>query len=126
MRTIVLLTLITGVPPAFGGTLCFSPVQEKEGDVASDHRSWWQPFDYRVQVDDGPVVVPSAEESTPYSYTNDEPLVKIWLGGKVVESFRIDKDWLAEGRNCIYFKNLYETWTVAEKWQAERLCSCTY
>ena len=34
-------------------TLCFSPVKKKIADIASE-RPWWKPFNYRVQVDDGP------------------------------------------------------------------------
>jgi len=105
------------------GTLCFSPVKERVGDVSSK-RSVWQRFDYRIQIDDGPVVVPSGERSTPYEFISEEPLVKILLGDTVVESFRVRSAWLAEGRTCVYFRNQYETWSVVERWQAERLCGC--
>jgi hypothetical protein len=50
-------------------------------------------------------------------------MVIIWLGDKIVESIRVKKEWLDEGRNCIYFKNIYETWSVVEAWQAKKLCS---
>jgi hypothetical protein len=69
-------------------------------------------------------VKPAAEKSTPYPVSSASPLVKIWLGSRVVESFRISSDMLMEGRNCIYFKNLYETWSIVEPWQAKKLCSC--
>ena len=104
-------------------TLCFSPVQKKKGDIASE-RPWWKPFDYRVQVDDGPVVKPEEESSTPYDFNSNRPLVKIWLGDEIIESFHVSEDMLTEGRNCIVFKNLYETWMIVERWQAEKLCSC--
>lgn len=123
MRACLFLALLFGASSALGGTLCFSPVKEREGDRSSD-RSFWQPFDYRIQVDDGPVVVPSSEASMPYEFSTETPLVKIWLGEEVVESFYVRKEWLAEGRNCIYFKNLYETWAVVDRWQAEKLCTC--
>jgi hypothetical protein len=126
MRTLKLslLTLCFFAPVALGaGTLCFSPVKERVGDVSSN-RSFWQRFDYRIQIDDGPVVVPAADGSTPYQFASEEPLVKIWLGKKVVESFRVRRAWVEEGRTCIYFQNQYETWSVVEQWQAERLCGC--
>jgi hypothetical protein len=109
---------------AHGSSLCFGPVKEKKGDVASEHRSFSQPFDYRVQVGNGAAVTPSSEGSTRFQFSSAEPLVKIWLGGKVVDSFRMKKQWLTDGRNCIYFEDLYETWIVAEKWQARLLCKC--
>ena len=119
-----LLALGFVAPVALGaGKLCFSPVKERAGDVSSK-RTLWQRFDYRIQIDDGPVVVPSAERSTPYEFTSEEPLVKIWLGDKVVESFHVRRAWVAEGRTCVYFQNQYETWSVVEQWQVERLCGC--
>jgi len=48
----------------------------------------------------------------------------ISFGDKVVESFRVSAQWLEQGRNCVYFKSIYETWSVVEAWQAEKLCSC--
>ena len=107
-----------------GASLCFSPVKEKKGDVASDNRSWWQTFDYRVQVDNGPIIIPSSESSTVYNFTSESPLVKIRLGDKIVESFYVKKEWLAESKSCIYFKNIYETWSVSKRTQPGTLCGC--
>lgn len=123
MRTYLLFALLFCASSALGDTLCFSPVKERVGDRSSD-RSFWQSFKYRIQVDDGPVIVPSSEASTPYEFSTEKPLVKIWLGDEIVESFYVREEWLAEGRTCIYFKNQYETWSVVEKWQAEKLCKC--
>ena len=111
------------VMSAQADTLCFSPVKKKTGDISSD-RPWWKPFNYRIQVDDGPVVKPEDESSTSYDFDSKRPLVKIWLGEEVVESFYVTEDMLAEGRNCVVFKNIYETWMIVEKWQAEKLCTC--
>ena len=105
------------------GTLCFSPVIERDGDKSTE-RSFWQSFDYKVQVDNGPVVKPNDKESTPYSYGSKIPVVKIWLGDEVIESFTVKPEWIEEGRSCIYFYNIYETWSVVESWQAKKLCSC--
>ena len=118
---IIFLLMFSGLLQA--ESLCFSPVKERKGDK-STKREKSQAFDYRVQVDAGPIIVPSSEESTKYEIHSEKPLVKIRLGEKVVESFHISRKMLDEGRNCIYFKNIYETWSVVEKWQAEKLCSC--
>ena len=122
-KFIILILLILISSQVKAGELCFSPVKERKGDK-STKRSFFQPFDYRIQVDDGPVVKPSSESSTSYEFSSDSPMVKIYLGDKIVESFRVRKEWLEEGRNCIYFKNMYETWSVVEAWQAKKLCSC--
>ncbi len=124
MKLLTILILVLVMPSAFSATLCFSPVKEKKGDIDSKHRSWWQSFDYRVQVDDGSVIVPSSEASSTYDYTSESPLVKIWLGDKIVESFYIKREWLAEGKSCIYFKNIYETWSVTKRTQAGSFCGC--
>lgn len=108
---------------AHADALCFSPVKKRAGDISSE-RPWWVPFNYQVQVDDGPVIKPSSDSSTPYEFNSESPLVKIWLGDEIVESFNVPSEWLAEGRTCIYFKNIYETWSIVDKWQAEKLCSC--
>ncbi len=109
--------------PAQAGSLCFSPVRKKNGDISSD-RPWWKPFNYRVQVNDGPVVKPEAVSSTTYEFDGERPLVRIYLGNKVVESFHFEQDMLLSGRNCVYFNNLYETWSIAELWQVKKLCTC--
>ena len=124
MKLIATIVSILVMPPAFGASLCFSPVKEKEGDFDSKHRSWGQSFDYRVQVDNGPLVVPSSEAGTTYNYSSDSPLVKIWLGEKIVESFYVKEEWLAEGKSCIYFMNLYETWLVRKRTQLGTFCGC--
>ena len=79
--------------------LCFSPVKEKQGDK-STKRPFWQSFDYKIQVDNGPLVVPSEEESTKYEITSDNPMVKIYLGNKIIFykkcfiSPKFDAQWL--------------------------------
>ncbi len=108
---------------AIADELCFSPVKEREGDK-STKRGFFQKFDYRVQVDNGKILKPSPNKSTPYPFKSSEPLVTIWLGDKKVESFQVTREKLKEGRNCIYFKNMYETWSIAERWQANKLCTC--
>ena len=120
---LILLILLLISAPVIADELCFSPVKKKKGDK-STKRKFFQSFDYKIQVDDGPIIQPSSEDSTSYEFHTDSPVVKIWLSGKVVESFRVSKDLLSEGRNCIYFKNMYETWSVVEAWQAKKLCSC--
>ena len=117
----LLLIIYLLASTAMAGELCFSPVKEFKGMP----RNPSQPFDYKIQVDDGPVVKPSSEKCTSYEFSTESPMVKIWRGDKIVESFRVKKEWLEEGRNCIYFKNMYETWSVVALWQAKRLCSCT-
>lgn len=123
MKTMPLLLLLLFSSSLEAESLCFSPVKEKSGDKDT-HRSFWQAFDYKVQVDDGPVIIPSETKSTKYEILTKKPLVKIILGNKVIESFHIKAEWLKEGRNCIYFENMYETWALVEKWQAKKLCSC--
>ncbi len=120
---LALALILLGCSSATADTLCFSPVAKKSGDISSD-RPWWVRFDYRIQVDNGPVIKPSPEDSTPYDFSTDSPLVKIWLGDDIKESFRVTREALADGRYCIYFNNLYESWSIAEKWQVDKLCSC--
>jgi hypothetical protein len=109
MKSILILHILLLISvPVIADELCFSPVKEKKGDK-STKRTFFQSFDYKIQVDDGPIIKPSTENSTPYEFYTDSPMVKIWLGGKVVESFRVSEELLSEGRNCIFFKNMYET-----------------
>lgn len=88
------------VSPAIGGELCFGPVKEKKGDK-SNKPSFFQCFECKIQVDDGPKLTPPSKGSTPYPFNSESPIVKIWLGGKVVESFQVSKDMLEQGRDCI-------------------------
>ena len=122
-RLLVVLSMCMLAVTTQADSLCFSPVKKKTGDIDSE-RPWWKPFDYRVQVDEGPVVKPAEDSSTSYEFDGNQPMVKIWLGDEVVESFHVTEEMLAEGRNCIVFKNIYETWMVVEPWQAEKLCTC--
>lgn len=123
MKLVHVLVLFCLTSASHAESLYFSPVKEKPGDKDTK-RSFWQAFDYKVQVDDGPIITPSETNSTKYTISTQKPLVKVFLGKKVVESFYVEPEWLAEGRNCIYFKNIYETWSVVEKWQAKKLCTC--
>ncbi len=121
----VILTLLTGIlcNSVNADSICYSPVAEKKGDIGSKRGSL-EPFDYKIQVDDGPVVKPASDRSTRYPFSSSNPLVKIYLGNELVESFHIPDQLLAEGRNCVWFYNLYETWSIVETWQAAKLCKC--
>src|SRR5688572_28596118 len=79
MKVLGFILIFIFSQPVIAESLCFSPVKEKKGDKSTD-RSWWQGFNYKVQVDDGPVITPSSENSTLYEYVTKSPMVKIWLG----------------------------------------------
>jgi hypothetical protein len=86
MKIITLLALLMYMTSAQVDHLCFSPVKEKKGDK-NTNRSFWQAFNYKVQVDNGPIVVPSEAKSTKYEFTNNTHLVKIYLGEKYLNPF---------------------------------------
>ena len=57
-------------------TLCFSPVKKKRGDIASE-RPWWKPFNFRIQVDDGPFIKPEKDSSASYEFNSERPMVRL-------------------------------------------------
>ena len=126
-RLFLLVALILFSSCIYAGDhqICFSPVAERHGEIGVPIEKG-QPhiFDYSIQLDNGPIIKPSSTQSTSYKYTTEEPMVKIYNAGKLVASFKIHKSFIQEGRNCVLFSNFYETWQIAEKWQAKIFCGC--
>lgn len=125
ISTFIALLLFTSCLFADSHEICFSPVSKRHGERGVPIEPG-KPhiFDYSIQLDDGPVIKPSSTQSTSYKYTTEEPMMKIYNAGKLVASFKIHKSLIQEGRNCVLFNNFYETWQIAEKWQAKKLCGC--
>lgn len=83
-------------------------------------------FEYSIQVNDGPKRATNPDSGFEYPLTSPESrqLVKIERAGKLAESFWIDFDKYETDALCLWFKPLYETWSVWELGQSKHLCDC--
>jgi len=83
-------------------------------------------FEYSIQVNDGPKRPTHSESGFEYPLKSSETrqIVKIERAGKLVESFWLDFDKYESNAVCLWFKPLYETWSVWELNQSRHLCDC--
>ncbi|HEV8429524.1 MAG TPA: hypothetical protein VGQ41_16610 [Pyrinomonadaceae bacterium] len=81
---------------------------------------------YSVQIDKLAPVVASNTRPTRISSlaTNRKHLVKIFGDGKLVTSFRMDFTQYKTKDLCLFFKSLYETWSLWGGKEGRAICSC--
>jgi len=83
-------------------------------------------FRYEIQIGDGAKVWTTPDSGFEYELETAGPryLVKIKRHGIFVESFWIDfEDWSTNAL-CLWFKTLYETWSVWSLETSGHLCDC--
>lgn len=83
-------------------------------------------FSYFVKVDDGPRVETNAESGFEYPLpmNGSRFLVQISDRDGPQESFWIDYADLGTESACLWFKSLYETWSVWPLNKSKHLCDC--
>ncbi len=83
-------------------------------------------YRYGIQIDDGPKLMTDSESGFEYELQSAGPkyLVKIERHGKLVESFWIDFESRDTDALCLWYKPLYETWSVWRLDKSGHLCDC--
>ena len=85
-----------------------------------------KPFDFAVQVDDGPIIKTKRESGFVYPVKNgkDKHLVKVYNEGKVESSFKFSFSQYGANELCMWFKPYYETWSLWKLKDSRHLCDC--
>ena len=83
-------------------------------------------FSYFVKVDDGAPMETHAESGFEYPLSTDGSRFLVQISDKdgPKESFWIDYAELGTSSACLWFKPLYETWSVWPLSKSEHLCDC--
>lgn len=109
------------------GTVCISTVPKPNseqislGNPAGGNRS----FNYVIQIGSQ-----KASATTEHSValkglsTNKPLLAKIFRDGKLVESFRFSFSKIGSNHLCLWYKSLYETWTLVPTKGSKDKCRC--
>ena len=113
---------------ANAGSVCIAPVPRP----TSGEKSLYNPTGgnsisvYSVRIDDRLPVVTS--DSSPLKISGLAPrrkhLVKIIGDGELKESFRFKFSSYSSNKLCLWFKPLYETWTLWEAKNSGAECQC--
>jgi len=132
MRCIVLAVLLS--PPAQAtedladGRLCVGPVPEPNdgrlslGNPSGGARS----FAYSVQVDDGRIIELPLNQSVRYAGISrgKRHVIKIRNRDQVVESFQFSFEEYETDHLCLWFKALYQSWSLWRQRESGHLCQC--
>ena len=114
------------------GQFCISKVSKKVGETGVPVKRGVTPldnvFDYKVQINDGPIMKTSNTVSTKYASLaiDTEHIVKIYNGSNIVESFKFNYQSYETNSVCLWFYNFYETWSLKDYKYSSTLCSCEF
>jgi hypothetical protein len=83
-------------------------------------------FQYTIQLDDGPQLPTNPKSGFTYPLDDVEAtfLVKIRRDDEIVEAFTVDLAKFEANQACLWFKPLYETWSLWELQKSKHLCDC--
>ena len=115
-------------PAKTTGTVCVSKVPKPNsapvslGNPAGGNRS----FNYTIIIGRQKVTA-SSEQSVAIKNLalNKTHLVKILRDGKLVESFRFSFQQEGDDHLCLWYKSLYETWSLWPDKNAKDKCRCS-
>jgi hypothetical protein len=110
------------------GSICIAPPDRStSGEKSLANPAGGNPIStYAIQVDKRSPVVASNERPVRISSipTHRKHLVKIIGDGKLVASFRLDFNKYQTKDLCLFFKSLYETWSLWDGKEWRTICKC--
>ena len=110
------------------GSICIAAVPKPTSGNTSlaNPTGGGRTFNYKIQIDKGLITPVSTEKPILISglVLKRKHLIKIRRDGKLVESFSFTFEKERSNRLCLWFKPLYETWTLWAAKDAGRKCDC--
>lgn len=110
------------------GSVCIAGVPKPaSGDTSlSNPTGGGRTLNYSIQIDKRPVTQVSNEKATLVSglELKGRHLIKIRRDGKVVESFWFSFEKEGSKKLCLWFKPLYETWSLWPAEEGGKKCRC--
>lgn len=114
---------------ALQGSICVTavPGSNQESITLANPGGGGRDFAYSIKIDDAPPKAVSHVKGIKFSglALNRSHTIKIIRGGKVVESFKFSFEKEKSSRLCLWFKSLYETWSLWDANSARHLCDCS-
>lgn len=115
-------------PPSDVGIVCISAVPKPtDGEMSlANPAGGNRTFNYSIQVDNGaikPVTEKNGARITGLTLKQSH-LLKIRRDGKIVQSFRFTFEKEGSNHLCLWFKSLYETWSLWTVKEAGNKCAC--
>ena len=110
------------------GRVCIGKIPESNDEPISLHNAngGARVFDFSVQIDKGDIKKISGNESVLFEdlETNAKHLVIIRNQGKITESFWFDFETYKSNALCLWFKPLYEAWSLWKIEDSAHICNC--
>lgn len=133
-RLNIFAPLLFLIIPAFGqtnssnGSVCVAPVSApNNGEKSLSNPSGGNHIQiYEVQIDNKSKIKVSNTESVKIGglSTKNKHRITIFGDGKAVESFRFSFSDHSSNKLCLWFKSLYETWSLWTTKEAGKICQC--
>ena len=125
---VVFALVLLQAPAATTGTICVSDVpRPTPGPTSLANPTGGKPeWAFTVQIDDGERHATTADKSVLIGDVTlgARHLVTIRDRGKIVTSFKFTFEEYRSPDLCLWFNELYETWSVWTKKNARHLCKC--
>jgi hypothetical protein len=110
------------------GSVCISAVPKPSSGEASlaNPAGGGRTFEYAIQFNDGPITPIPHHKGLQINglSLNRRHLVRIYRDGDLVESFRFAFETYRSRELCLWYKSLYETWSLWTKQEAKDNCDC--
>ena len=115
-------------PNPDSGSVCIAAVPKPtSGDISlANPTGGGRAFNYSIQIDKGLITPISNEKAKLVSglELKGKHLIKIRRDGKVVESFLFSFEKEGSNKLCIWYKPLYETWSIWPAIEGGKKCRC--
>jgi len=114
--------------PSDAGMICVSPVPKPNSEAMSlaNPAGGNRAFNYSIQVDNGAIKPVTQKNGTRINGLSmkQSHLLKIRREGKIAQSFRFTFEKEGSNQLCLWFKSLYETWSLWTVKEAGNKCAC--
>ena len=110
------------------GIICIGPIPIPNSEAISltNPSGGDRKFDFSVQIDNGRIIQLYFNKSVLYDSLaiDSKHLITIRNQGKIIQSFWFEFETYESESLCLWFKALYETWSLWPLNESNHLCSC--
>jgi hypothetical protein len=110
------------------GTICVGPIPEPNNEEISlaNPAGGGRDFNFTIQIDKGEIKTIPFDTTIIFTKLNLETkhLITIRNNNEITESFWFSFSKYKEDKLCLWFKPLYETWSLWELSKSKHICKC--
>jgi hypothetical protein len=111
------------------GSICIVAVPESNQQpiTLANPNGGGRSFAYSIKIDDAPIREISHKTGFKISglALKRQHTIKIFRDGKLTESFKFSFEKEKSSSLCLWFKSLYETWSLWDAKSSRHICKCT-